>query len=209
MWMRFSSRAIALVFVIAMTSLFILAAEHPNANPRGNRPKDQASLSEDVLVSIRLRLRELGAPEATQKDNLVRVTRAPFHVIDPAAAGCRPQTALPSNPHGGHWIDVYVTRAGRAPLVSGKGIYPEGSVILKQKLIDADGTKTDLFTGVLKREKGYNLQVGDWEFFVLDGKASAITASGKLRSCSACHEAYAATDYVSRSYLTRKLAKSD
>jgi hypothetical protein len=203
---RFGWCAIALVFVAVVSAFFVRAAQNPNADPERERSKDKAGLAEEVLASVRQRLRELGAPKATQEENLVRVTAAPFHVKRPGAQLCRSFNAPPSSPHDGHWIDVYVTQPGRGPILSGKGVYPEGTMILKKKLIDAAGTRTDLYTGMLKREKGYNPQSGDWEFFVLNGKASSIEAAGKLRSCIECHEAYSDTDFVSRSYLTEKVA---
>jgi hypothetical protein len=83
------------------------------------------------------------------------------------------------------------------PILSGKGTYPEGTMILKQKLSDAEGRRTDLYTGMLKREKGYNSTIGDWEFFVLDSKATAVTSAGKIESCIRCHKAYRDTDFVS------------
>ena len=38
-----------------------------------------------------------------------------------------------------------------------------------------------LYTGMLKREKGYNPDAGDWEFFTLDSKAMLVTA--RVRTC--------------------------
>jgi hypothetical protein len=167
-----------------------------------------AALKEKGLAAIRRGLREADAANAPERRTLVRITDEPFHVKSPGAGACAPHV-LRVNPHGGHWIKVYVTQAGHAPILSGKGTYPEGTMILKQKLSDAEGTRTDLYTGMLKRQKGYNSTIGDWEFFVLDSKATAVTSAGKIESCIGCHKAYRGTDFVSRSYLIEKVAKSD
>ncbi len=133
---------------------------------------------------------------------LVRVTKSPFRIESSLFVLCVPNIrSVPNNPHGDRWIDVYVTDGGRRAMSSGKGTYPEGTVILKQKYTDPAGTKTELFTGMLKREKGYNAQVGDWEFFALNSDATAITASGRIESCIDCHRPYKNTDFVSRRYL--------
>jgi hypothetical protein len=93
-------------------------------------------------------------------------------------------------------------RGGREPLMSGRGIYPEGTVILKQKFSDADGTKSDFYTGMRKREAGYNPTAGDWEFFTLDPEREMVISRGRIESCMDCHIKYKATDFVSRRYLT-------
>ena len=87
---------------------------------------------------------------------------------------------------------------------TGRGTYPLGTIILKQKLFDAESKRVDFYTGMRKREKGYNPQAGDWEFFALDRKARMVTARGKIESCIGCHQAYAESDYVSRRYLRRE-----
>jgi Cytochrome P460 len=99
--------------------------------------------------------------------------------------------------------------------------FPEGSVIVKEKIekpLDAQGFKTNLekkienrsadlpslYTIMIKREPGYNSEVGDWEFAVASGKDGRIEASGKLESCQACHLEKRAQDFVFRSYLKSK-----
>src|SRR6185295_7654566 len=108
------------------------------------------------------------------------------------------------SPHMGHWIKVTVTPAAKETMVSGKGVYPEGTVILKQKFTDREATQSELFTGMRKREAGYNAEVGDWEFFTLDGAGKEVTSSGKMESCVDCHKPYKATDFVTRKYVAAK-----
>jgi hypothetical protein len=91
-------------------------------------------------------------------------------------------------------------------MMSGKGTYPTGTIILKEKFQDAAGTQTDLFTGMLKREKGYAPKTGDWEFFALNSDATAVTSAGNVQSCINCHAPLRDTDFVSRRYLTAKVA---
>jgi hypothetical protein len=54
---------------------------------------------------------------------------------------------------------------------------------------------------MIKREPGYNPETGDWEFLVLDGQAFAILERGKLERCSGCHQSYAYTDFVTKTYM--------
>lgn len=154
----------------------------------------------EILASINAGLRR-EAPELPLGRELVRVTERPFDVVDPGVGKCAPASrALVHDPHAGYSIDVYVTEAGYGTMSSGKGVYPPGTIILKQKFRGAAARGVDFFTGMWKREKGYNAECGDWEFFVADA-AAKVKSSGKLRSCIDCHAPFTSTDFVSRAYL--------
>jgi hypothetical protein len=56
---------------------------------------------------------------------------------------------------------------------------------------------------MLKREKGYHPEVGDWEFFVLNSNRTRVTELGRIESCIDCHTGYKNRDFVSRDYLAR------
>ncbi|HUR47683.1 MAG TPA: cytochrome P460 family protein [Candidatus Saccharimonadales bacterium] len=133
---------------------------------------------------------------------MTRVTSKPYRVEWAGSELCARPNSIPHSPHGEHWIHVFVTPGGTNAMATGKGTYPIGTVILKQKFLDDRGTNTDFYTGMRKREAGYNPQVGDWEFFTLDRGGHMVTARGKIESCMDCHTKYKSTDFVSRRYLT-------
>ena len=123
------------------------------------------------------------------------------------------------NPHASSYITVYVNKNGReAMFAAGAPRFPEGSVIVKEKIEkplnpdgynigprkSLEGLKPSLYTLMIKREPGYNPAVGDWEFAVASGKDFRIEASGKLESCQACHLEKRDQDFVFRSYLKSK-----
>jgi hypothetical protein len=135
------------------------------------------------------------------REKMVRVTQEPHRVAWEGVTLCQRPNVIPHTPHGEHWIHVFVSPGGADALTTGKGAYPEGTVILKQKLLDAKGTKTDFYTGMRKRERGYNSELGDWEFFMLDAGGHTVTARGRIESSMDCHAKYKATDFVSRRYL--------
>ncbi len=139
------------------------------------------------------------------RSEMIRITSEPYHVSWSGADFCNvPVPQPPRSPHREHWIHVFVSPVGTNVMQTGKGVYPVGTVILKQKFLDRDGAKTGLYTGMRKREPGYNIQSGDWEFFTLDGSGQTVTTSGKIDSCMECHAKYSATDFVSRQYLLTK-----
>jgi hypothetical protein len=136
-----------------------------------------------------------------QRPAMVRVTEEPFRVVWGGLELCnRPAMRAP---HEDHWIHVFISPGGTNAMRTGKGTYPVGTVILKQKFLDGAGTKTDFYTGMRKREAGYNPELGDWEFFALDLTGETVIARGKIESCMDCHSKYAKTDFVSRSYLAK------
>jgi hypothetical protein len=193
------------VSVAIALSFFLPGSQRGDATHAPLRSEDERLISEEVLASIKLRLAEIDAPKSTRDAKLVRVTQEPFRVSPRSSMLCRSPfpSDNPLGPHEGHWIQVYVTPSGYDIIMSGKGVYPQGTVILKQKSRDGAGTKTVLFTGMLKREKGYNAEIGDWQFFVLDSDATTVT-TGNTRSCVQCHAPFHDTDFVSRSYVTSK-----
>jgi hypothetical protein len=86
-------------------------------------------------------------------------------------------------------------------IVSGKGTYPVGSLVIKSKLASADDPTPHLFTVMQKMATGYDSKRGDWKYTVIDGIAYREMASGRIDSCIECHEQYKETDYVTREYL--------
>lgn len=110
------------------------------------------------------------------------------------------------NPHSTKYISVYVNQLGRESLMTHlKPEFPQGSIIVKEKLNGPHAKDPELLTAMVKREKGYNPESGDWEYFVLDGSASTIKAQGKIEKCQICHVDSKGTDYVDRSYLPKQI----
>ncbi|GEM_PF-1710678 len=115
---------------------------------------------------------------------------------------------------GDMYINVYVNKIGFEAMTSEKAPeFPEGSLIIKEKFSNPMGaTKSqkniELYTIMLKREKGYNSECGDWEFISVNGNLNE-QAGGKLDQCISCHLAVPETDYVFRkAYLSAEYKRS-
>jgi hypothetical protein len=112
------------------------------------------------------------------------------------------KTYGPGNPHHEKYITVYVNDLGRpAMMEQAKPSFPEGSVIVKEKLPDKSSQTPELLTVMIKRGKGFNNESGDWEYMVTDGRGTKVEAQGKLEKCQGCHQANPQKDYVFRTYL--------
>ena len=143
-----------------------------------------------------------------------RVHATPLLLPAPLDALCRMPTPkdsveTSSNPHRQKYFTVYVNEIGRPAMMSElKPAFPEGSIIVKEKLLAPDSASPELLTVMVKREKGFNQESGDWEYLVVDGEQTKIEGRGKLANCQSCHALKSETDYVFRSYLPEEVRQS-
>jgi hypothetical protein len=79
--------------------------------------------------------------------------------------------------------------------------FPEGSTIVKERLIGQSGSTPELLVVMVKRGEGFNSASGDWEYLVLNGTGTAIRERGNLASCQSCHVRQKESDFVFRTYL--------
>lgn len=139
-------------------------------------------------------------------DRYVRITDRPFEMHDVTVVACRAPEDVARNPHKPvnpktAFCNVYVNAVAKDPMVSGKGIYPEGSIVIKSKLATIDSREPELFTVMQKMAKGYDENHGDWRYSVVDGTSYRQLASGRIDSCIECHEQHKETDYITREYI--------
>lgn len=95
-------------------------------------------------------------------------------------------------------IHVFINSTSAAAFKDPASRFPVGTVVIKQKFPTVNAKEADFYTGMLKREAGFNPTCGDWEFFTLSGDRRAVTARGRIESCIDCHRQYAKTDFVTR-----------
>ena len=151
---------------------------------------------------------------------LEEVTKEPQLLVGRTKFLCRAPTFAEkseekNNPHLEKFARLFVDKAGRAAAEGHEPVYPAGTLLIKEKL-PADGKgktvvpgkETELFTGMLKREKGYNPACGDWEFFTVSGDAKKLTGRGKLTSCMECHQRYPDRDFTSTTSLSVMLPEA-
>jgi Cytochrome P460 len=133
-----------------------------------------------------------------------KVNPEPQLMLDRTALLCAaPVRATPKNPHLNKYVTVYVNDVARKPMFDQLNpFFPEGSVIVKEKLPDKTTQEPELLTVMIKRAKGFNPTTGDWEYMVVDGAGTTVQARGKLENCQSCHAGQPKTDYVFRTYLS-------
>ena len=142
-----------------------------------------------------------------------RVNPVPVSMPSYLAAACfvasADQVAMEENdPHRAQFITVYVNPPGRRSMMEQVyARFPQGSIIVKEKLTTKASTSPELLTAMIKREPGYNPGNGDWEYMALDGDGSKVRARGKLEKCQGCHKMSEGGDFVRRNYLPDAIGK--
>lgn len=154
--------------------------------PRGEEDDDQEG---EILSAIRTGFLE-------------RITDEPFCMSPETVGACLIWGH--KDVHGRRYCDVFMTAEAIPTIRSGEGKYAEGTVIVKAKYPDQNReSKIELYTVMRKMPEGYAPDFGNWEFSVVDGDADYVLARGKISSCVECHMNYAATDFVTRTYMNK------
>lgn len=173
-----------------------------------------AGLVADLVVGAPLRGSH-DALDLRKLDGYVRITDRPFPMHDSTVALCRAPGGIAVNPHEpAHpqtaFCHVYVNDIAKDCMLTGKGIYPEGSIVIKSKLAKVDSHQAELFTVMQKMASGYDTDRGNWKcsvvwkYSVVDGTSYREVASGRIDSCIECHEHYKGTDYITRAYMAKE-----
>lgn len=132
-----------------------------------------------------------------------KVNPTPVRMGDQLVVLCAaPPPARTASIHAAKYITVYTNEIGRKAMSDPKmaTAFPTGSIIVKEKLPSIDSRKAELLTVMVKREKGFAPDDGDWQYFVAD-PTGKITARGKdVEACAKCHRDAAKTQFVFRTY---------
>ena len=113
----------------------------------------------------------------------------------------QPNKDQQNNVHQTVFGAVYLNDIARATAPQSRPlIYPEGAVIVREKLKTEAGSP-ELLTAMIKREKGFNPEANDWEFLLVSGDATKIKKREKTGTCLSCHESVNAKDFVFDNYL--------
>ena len=103
--------------------------------------------------------------------------------------------------HGFSYGVVYANEPARAEIEKPNPQFPVGSIIVREKLETATSTTPQIVIAMVKREKGFSAETGDWEFFAFDGADFKLQKRETKSDCSACHIKAEKTDWVFADYL--------
>ena len=103
--------------------------------------------------------------------------------------------ALESNAHRA-WFDIYVNTLAKKAYVEKLSLLPVGSIVVKPLYPDPERSETAKLTIMIKMEKGYDTENGDWWYGVYDESGMEGKHQGKIQSCIKCHTLARETDYM-------------
>jgi len=83
---------------------------------------------------------------------------------------------------------------------TGPLVYPQGAVIVREKL-ETEAGSPEVLTAMIKRKEGFNPEANDWEFLLISGDATKIKKSEKIGECQSCHSSVIKKDFVFDNYL--------
>jgi alpha-glucuronidase len=99
--------------------------------------------------------------------------------------------------HAERYTQVYVSDQGAATIIQDRErTFPVGSMIVKEKLINADDTTPVALGIMIKREAGFNPAGDDWEYAYWEQAGGVTRGTAQLEHCQACHIQEAAMDSV-------------
>jgi len=109
------------------------------------------------------------------------------------AAASPPRSAEAYGPHANTFVNVFANPLAATALNS-RGVFPEGSILVKEKLLDGRSDIPSAYGVMIKRRKGSNPSTSDWEFLFYPSERSA-----SFTNCADCHRS-AQHDFVFGSY---------
>ena len=113
----------------------------------------------------------------------------------------KPKQDQQSNVHQTIFGAVYLNEIARTTFPQSQPfIYPEGAVIVREKLKTEVGSP-ELLTAMIKRKNGFNPEANDWEFLIISGDATKIKKRQKTGACQSCHASVSKNDFVFDNYL--------
>ena len=101
-----------------------------------------------------------------------------------------------SEGHGNNWVKIYVNKLAEDTYLSAGAPYPECAKIVKPLYSDAEGTRVDKITVMIKMVSGYDSENGDWWYALYGGSGTIVREQGRLDNCIVCHKEAAETDYL-------------
>ena len=75
-------------------------------------------------------------------------------------------------------------------------LFPEGSILVREKLKNQNDTKPEMLAVMIKRKAGFNTAGGDWEFLLVDGPITTLKLRQKKGECLDCHRSQQDNDFV-------------
>lgn len=91
---------------------------------------------------------------------------------------------------------VYANALANAEIEKENPNFAVGSILVREKLVTAESEIPQTVIAMVKREKGFSAETGDWEFFVFNGADMKMQKRETKGDCATCHASAHKTDWV-------------
>lgn len=96
---------------------------------------------------------------------------------------------------------VYANELAKAEIEKKSPQFPVGAIIVREKNLALTSETPQTVIAMVKREKGFSKDSGDWEFFTFNGADLKMQKRETKGDCATCHIQVEKTDWVFRDYL--------
>jgi hypothetical protein len=69
---------------------------------------------------------------------------------------------------------VFANETALQAITNKVNLFPEGSILVREKLKNQNDTKPEMLAVMIKRKAGFNTAGGDWEFLLVDGPIKTL-----------------------------------
>lgn len=91
---------------------------------------------------------------------------------------------------------VYANELARNQIEEPNPRFPAGSIIVRERFDSITATKPSVVIAMVKRERGFSKDTGDWEFLVLNGADLELRSRETTGRCAECHAGARRTDWI-------------
>ena len=208
------AKVVALASIVGVGSLLGWAGEKGRAKPPTPSAEDNAPRTNRRPAASNPRERRAAEWKEFADYRTWRPIHAePIEVPPEFSRACEAYQPEKESPHAGRFISVYVNPTGRKTYLAGMpstsskapnapagkpAVFPEGAVIVKAKLRAKTSRTPDELGIMIKRQKGYDPDAGDWQFLFVDHEGQLTTDRKQLTGCIDCHANRSDTAFVFR-----------
>ena len=107
------------------------------------------------------------------------------------------------------YVKIYLNEEAKDAYVEVKTDFPVGSQVFKPLYSDAKGERFARLVIMVKMQKGYDSEHGDWWYGVYDESGTKMAYEGRIPECISCHAMAKETDYMFSKSVMKKLGGID
>ena len=146
-------------------------------------------------------------PEIREYSSWTSYPNVPLGKMNPALCSIPPKyldyssnQLVPKGVHKDKFLSVYFNGSAKDVIdYLRRKDFPTGSIIVKEKKT-THSSAVDGIGVMVKRDRGFDSEVGDWEFMYLDSGNEFTRGNSAAQNCKSCHMQAKSTDYVFGNY---------